>query len=159
MLRLIISGLLTAAYSPYIGAQTPLASGAHVNVSGYVTDTLSGRSGATALHAAATKANVEAGMAKYAVYDEKTKQLYILEPQATAAAYLELGVRVTVTGTLASSPAKRAGQMVDPQTSEVKDFHSLRARDSTPVAGILTISSIAVAPPPSAARPAPAKQP
>jgi hypothetical protein len=116
-----------------------------VSVVGFITDTLSGSTGATALHAAATKRNVAAGMGKYAVYDEKTKQLYILEPQDTAAAYLELGQRVTVTGTLAASPVRTAGQMVDPRTSEVKEFHR-PVQDSTPVAGVLTITSIAVAP-------------
>jgi hypothetical protein len=136
-----------------------VAQTSQVSVTGFITDALSGRTGATAQHAEATKRNVEAGMGKYAVYDEKTKQLYILEPQATAAVYLDLGQRVTVTGTLAANPVKRAGQMLDSQTNEVKDFHSLRARDSTPVAGILTISSIAIAPPPSASRPAAAKQP
>ncbi len=129
-------------------AQNLQISTIQVTATGFITDTLSGRTGATATHIAATKRNVAAGMAKYAVYDEKTKQLYILDPQDTAAAYLELGQRVTVTGTLASTPMIRAGQMVDPRTNEVKDFHR-PAKDSTPVAGALTITSIALAPPPA----------
>ncbi len=133
----LVTGLLLSAAR----AQAP-----PVSVTGFITDTLSGRTGATALHAAATKRNVEAGMGKFKVYDEKTKQLYILEPQATAAAYLDLGQRVTVTGTLTSTRVRTAGQTEDPATGEVKDFHSLRARSSTPIAGILTIKSIAVAP-------------
>jgi hypothetical protein len=128
-------------------AQTPQVSTVEISTMGFITDTLSGRTGATALHATASRRNVAAGMAKYAVYDEKTKQLYILEPQDTAAAYLELGQRVTVTGTLAASPMSRAGQMVDPRSNEVKDFHR-PVKDSTPVAGVLTVTSIALAPPP-----------
>ena len=116
-------------------------------VCGTVTDTLAGFSGADEKHADATTKNVKAGMAKYAVYDEHTKRLFILEPQDSAVAYV--GQRITVTGTLASSPMKHAGQMVDPVSGAVEDFHRA-VNDSTPIGGILAITSIAAAPVPSA---------
>jgi hypothetical protein len=119
-----------------------VAQTSQVSVTGFITDTLSGSTGATAEHSDASKRNVEAGMAKYAVYDEATKKLYILDPQETAASYL--GQRVAVKGGLAASPITKAGQMVDPRTNEVKDFHR-PVNSTTPVAGVLTISSIAAA--------------
>jgi hypothetical protein len=45
---------------------------------GFLTDTLSGRVGATGQHGELSKRNVASGKAKYAIYDEKSKQLYIL---------------------------------------------------------------------------------
>jgi hypothetical protein len=116
-----------------------------MSVTGYVTDTLSGKPGANALHSEASKRNVAAGMAKYAVYDEKTQKLYVLDPQATGAAYV--GQRVTVTGTLGTSVMRHAGQSVDPQSGEAKDFHHAGQDSTTPIGGVLTISSIAVARP------------
>jgi len=112
---------------------------------GFVTDTLAGAQGANALHADASKRNVAAGMALYSVYDEATNKLYVLQPQATGAAYV--GQRVTVTGTLGPSPMQHAGQQVNPQTSAVEDFHHVGQDSSTPIGGVLTISSIAVAKP------------
>ncbi len=120
---------------------------AQVSVTGFVTDTLAGFHGADEKHVDAAKRNVKAGMAKYAVFDEQTKKLYILEPQDTAAA--NVGQRVTVTGVLAPSAMQHAGQIVDPATHEVKDFHRV-VNDSTPIGGVLTITSIAAAPVPTA---------
>ncbi|MGH9859189.1 MAG: hypothetical protein ACRD5F_04090 [Candidatus Acidiferrales bacterium] len=51
-------------------------------------------------------------MAQYVLYDEGTKKLYILEPQATAAQYA--GQRVKITGTLGTTPLTRAGQSYAP---------------------------------------------
>ncbi len=116
-----------------------------VTVTGFVTDTLSGIRGANALHADAAKRNVASGMASYALYDEKTKKLYILGQQDTAAA--NLGQRVTVTGALAASPMTHAGQAVDPKSGQSVDFHHLGQGSSTPIAGVLTITSIALTPP------------
>jgi hypothetical protein len=59
-----------------------------ISVTGFVTDTLSGRRGANALHVDAAKRAVASGMAQYALYDEKTHKLYIIAPQDTAVAYL-----------------------------------------------------------------------
>ena len=114
---------------------------------GTVTDTLAGFHGANEKHADSAKQNVNAGMAKYALYDEQTKRLYILEPQDSAVAFA--GQRVTVSGTLGPSPMQHAGQIVDPSTGEVKDFHRA-VNDATPIGGVLTITSIAAAPVPSA---------
>jgi hypothetical protein len=125
------------------------AQSAQVSVTGFVTDTLSGRRGANPLHADASKRNVAAGMAVYAVYDEGTKKLYVLQPQATGATYV--GQRVTVTGTLAPSGMQHAGQHVNPQTNVTEDFHHVGQDSTTPVGGVLTITSITVAQPGPAA--------
>lgn len=122
-------------------AQSPVASAC-----GYVTDTLSGFHGADEKHSDAAKQNVKAGMAQYAVYDEQTRRLFILEPQETAATYI--GQRVTVMGALTASPMQHAGQSVDPTTNAVIDFHRV-VNDSTPIGGVLTITSIAPAPVPA----------
>jgi len=116
-----------------------------VTVTGFITDTLSGIRGANALHADAAKRNVASGMASYALYDEKTKKLYILGQQDTAAA--NLGQRVTVAGTLAASPMSHAGQGIDAKSGQSVDFHHLGQDSSTPIAGVLTITSVALAPP------------
>ncbi len=69
-------------------------------VIGWITDTLCGAKGANARHVECAKRNVASGKAKYALYDERSKVLFILEPQEAAALYLSLGQRVKVTGTL-----------------------------------------------------------
>jgi len=122
-----------------------LAQSSQISVSGYVTDTLSGKRGANALHVDAAKRAVSSGMALYAIYDEKTRKLYILAPQDSAVAYL--GQHIKVTGPLAPHPIQHGAQMVDSSTNEVKDFHHVGQDSSTPVAGLLTITSITVAPP------------
>jgi hypothetical protein len=133
------------------GAQTAT----EVSATGYITDTLCGRKGATAQHADHARRSVASGKAKYALYDERTRQLYILDPQETAAQHL--GQRVTITGTLAAAPEKRAGQKAepappgaDPSADPVVVRHTPRAGapldTSTPIAGVLTISTISPAP-------------
>jgi len=118
---------------------------AQTTVTGFVTDTLSGRHGANALHVAAAKRNVASGMAQYALYDEKTHKLYILASQDLAVAYL--GQRLKITGTLASTPLNHASQMVNPNTNAVMNFYNQPGQDSsTPIAGILTIVSMTQAP-------------
>ena len=136
-------GILTVLCMDSVFAQ----SGKLASFTGTVTDTLSGFRGANEKHVDAAKQSVKAGMANYAVYDEQTKRLYILEPQDSAVPFV--GQRVTVSGMLAPSPMQHAGQMVDPSTGEVKDFHRA-VNDSTPVGGVVTITSIAAAPVPSA---------
>ncbi|MGA7784664.1 MAG: hypothetical protein WB997_08470 [Candidatus Acidiferrales bacterium] len=125
--------------------QTVNAQVVQVNATGFVTDTLSGKQGANALHADAAKRNVQAGMAMYAVYDEATEKLYVLQPQGTGEAYV--GQRLTVSGTLAPSAMQHAGQGVDPQSGQAVNFHHVGQDSSTPIGGVLTISSIAVANP------------
>jgi hypothetical protein len=117
-----------------------------ISVTGFVTDTLAGKRGANALHADAAKRAVASGMAQYALYDEKTHKLYIFASQDSAVAYL--GQHITITGTVAPSPMAHGAQVVDPNTNEVKDFHHVGQDSATPVAGVLTIASVAVAPPP-----------
>jgi hypothetical protein len=115
---------------------------------------------------------VASGKAKYALYDERTKQLYIIENSQVEGSKVEggtlnanveqyLGQRVTITGTLAAAPEKRAGQMSSgqwpvssgepEQTSEpVVVRHTPRAGvaldTSTPVAGVLTIATVEATP-------------
>jgi hypothetical protein len=113
-------------------------------VTGFLTDTLSGKRGANALHVDSAKRNVAAGMAQYAVYDEKTHKLYILEPQSTATAFV--CQRITVTGALAPSPMAHGAQTIDPNTNQVKNFHHLGQDDATPIGGVLTFTSLSVAP-------------
>jgi hypothetical protein len=119
-------------------------SSAQVTVTGFITDTLSGKRGANELHAEAAKRNVAAGMAKYALYDEATMKLYILEPQDLASAHLDK--RVTVTGAMYLQPMQHAGQHVNPTTGQVEDFHTVRQDSTTPIAGVLTNCTIAVTP-------------
>lgn len=152
-----------------------------VTVTGFLTDTLSGRSGATALNVESAKRNVASGKAKYAIYDEATKKLYILDPQDTAVTYL--GQRVKITGTLLPTPLTRAGQSYAPDAvaapikSDGNPDQSNAARlvsgdptapagpgaarvqghrkaldTSTPIAGVLTISTIEPAPIPAPRR-------
>jgi hypothetical protein len=121
------------------------AQSTQVSVTGFVTDTLSGRRGANELHGDASKRNVAAGMGVYAVYDEATKKLYVLQPQATGATYV--GQRVTVAGSLAPSAMQHAGQHVNPQTNVTEDFHRVGQDSTTPIGGVLTITSIAAAQP------------
>jgi hypothetical protein len=83
-----------------------------VSATGYITDTLCGQKGANAQHIDCAKRSVASGKAKYAIYDEATKRLYILDPQDTAVAYL--GQRVKITGTLSTTPLTRAGQSYAP---------------------------------------------
>lgn len=121
------------------------AQNSQIRVTGFLTDTLSGRRGANAIHTDAAKRNVAAGMAQYAVYDEKTHKLYILNPQSSAEAYV--CQRITVTGTLSASSMSHGAQTVDPNSNQVKDFHHPGQDSSTPVAGVLTIASMSLAPP------------
>ncbi len=117
---------------------------------GWITDTLCARKGANAQHVECAKRNVTSGKAKYALYDERAKKLHILEPQETVALYLALGQRVKVTGTLSLSPVQLAGQSFDASQKEVVT-HASALDSSTSIAGILTISSVEFAPPPTRA--------
>ncbi|MGH9793547.1 MAG: hypothetical protein ACRD5G_02130 [Candidatus Acidiferrales bacterium] len=83
-----------------------------MSLTGFVTDTSCGHKGANAQHAEHARRTVASGVAQYALYDEATKRLYILEPQATAAQYV--GQRVKVTGALGTTPLTRAGQSLAP---------------------------------------------
>ncbi len=115
ILVLVLAGSLTS-----LTAQT---SGS-VSATGYITDTLSGRSGATALNVEAAKRNVSSGKAKYAIYDERTQKLYILAcvtPASAVPSFAEqtcveqyLGQRLKITGTLSTAPLTRAGQSFAP---------------------------------------------
>ncbi len=93
---LSLSVVVTLACSLSVAAQVP--SGIHAT--GWITDTRCGAKGANAQHVECAKRNVASGKAKYALYDERSRKLYILEPQETAALYLALGQRVKITGTL-----------------------------------------------------------
>jgi len=164
-----------------IGTQAQTAS-SPVTVTGYVTDTLCGARGANHLHAEHARRSVASGKAQYAIYDERTRQLYILEDKAAAEQWL--GQRVRITGTLGVSPLRRAGQSYAPDAvATVKDArgtqvpvsgdasrtglapgtplsagaassaptprvqtHAKALDSATPVAGVLSISSVGVVP-------------
>jgi hypothetical protein len=150
----IVTGSILFVILLFSGGHRTHAQAVQTSVTGFITDTLSGSRGANALHADASKRNVASGMAKYAVYDETTNRLYILDPQDTAGAYL--GQRVTITGTLSPHPMQHAGQHVNPKTNEVEDFHKLNQDSSTLIAGVLTNFTIVPAPkvrPASTAKP------
>jgi hypothetical protein len=95
-----------------------------VTVTGFLTDTSCGKRGATALHIDCPKRKVAAGTAKYAIYDEASKRLYVLActaPSAQAVASNSpdqscveryLGRRVRITGTLTESRLTHAGQVL-----------------------------------------------
>jgi len=80
-------------------------------VTGFVTDTWCGRRGASEKHAEHARTAVASGKAQYAVYDEATRKLYLLDAQ-TAAPYA--GQRVKVTGTLTATLLRHAGQSYAP---------------------------------------------
>jgi hypothetical protein len=112
MRRVAILAVLMASHTL---AQNP----ASVTATGYITDTLCGKRGANHLHADHARRSVASGKAQYALYDEKTKQLYLLgganSSQLTADsgkfnAEPWLGQRVRVTGTISASPITRAGE-------------------------------------------------
>ncbi len=140
--RVVILGV--TALLLYLDAPSLLAES--INATGWVSDTLCGAKGVNALHLQCARRNVASGKAKYALYDEARKKLYILEPQETAAAYA--GQRVKVTGTLSFSPLERAGESLDTKTSQVVT-HAKALDSSTPIGGILTISTVEVASPPA----------
>lgn len=153
-----------------------------VSATGYITDTLCGAKGANAQHIDCAKRTVASGKAKYAIYDEATKKLYILQGSGASGASIEqyLGQRVKITGTLSTTPTSgepgrtitRAGQSYAPDAvatpikSDGNPDQSNTARMvsgdpaapsgqgaarvqshrkaldvSTPIAGVLTISS------------------
>jgi hypothetical protein len=141
-MKLIGSAILTIAVS-FLVVRTQ-AQSTQVKVTGFLTDTLSGRHGANPAHADAARRNVFSGIAQYAIYDEKTKKLYIFDQQAAAIPYL--GQRVTVAGALTACPMAHAGQHVNPRTNQAEDLHHVGQDSSTPIAGVLTIFSIAAVP-------------
>lgn len=93
-------------------ASTMLSGQSAPNTYGYLTDTLCGSRGANRLHAEHARRSVASGKAKYAIYDEQSKQLYIIEDAALAERWL--GQRVRVTGTVGATPLRRAGQSYAP---------------------------------------------
>jgi len=93
------------------GALSLAAQGTTVTVSGFITDTLCGAKGANHLHVEHARRSVASGKAQYALYDQKSKKLYLIE-QATAEQWL--GQRVRITGTLSASPIQRAGESYAP---------------------------------------------
>ncbi|MBI3406534.1 MAG: hypothetical protein HY046_13865 [Acidobacteria bacterium] len=88
-----------------------------VSATGFLTDTHCGRRGATALHIDCAKRKVAAGKAQYAIFDEKSKRLYVLDtPDAGSRATIEsyLGQRLRITGTLVASPLRASGDTIAP---------------------------------------------
>ena len=139
---------ITLVISLILVANSPVAQvTGQVSCTGWITDTLCGSKGANAQHVECAKRTVASGKAKFALYDEARKKLYILEPQETAAAYF--GQRVKVTGTLSFTSVQRAGEWLDAKTKQVV-AHAKALDSSTPIGGIITISSVEVVPSPAA---------
>ena len=150
-MRVVLGVAIVLLLATGVASQTPTA----ISVTGFITDTLCGAKGANPKHIEHAKQTVASGKAKYAIYDERTKQLYILDGSQVAGdpstgsgqAAIEqyLGQRVTITGTLSATPVKRAGQKLDPASGEVVR-HTPRVGapldTSTPVAGVLAVASI-----------------
>ena len=92
----ILAALMIFFLGSLLGAQTT----ATVTATGYLTDTMCGAKGATANHIECAKSKVASGKAQYAIYDEASRRLYILETSNTASrAQIEslLGQRVRIT--------------------------------------------------------------
>ena len=106
-------------------------------VSGYVTDTLCGKKGANARHVDCAKRSVAAGTTQCALYDEETRRLYVLEPQATAAQYA--GQRVKVTGAVGYSPLTRAGQVYDSKDRKDASVSLVSAKVHAPTPGAANV--------------------
>jgi len=177
--------ILIVTFCSLIGlAQTPVS----VTATGYLTDTMCGAKGATSKHIECAKRQVASGKAQYAIYDEATRRLYILDlgtqaggTEAGKMPAVQLlieqpaaaGQRMKITGTVSSTPITRAGQSLVPDTEAASSSTEnagginpapttssapttnpplrvvtrAKALDtSTPVAGVLTISSIEAAP-------------
>lgn len=143
-------------------------------VSGWLTDTQCGARGANENHAVHARRMVASGKAKYAIYDEATKKLYILEPQSAAEQWL--GQRVSISGTVSAANITRAGESHAPDAvahyngangtkrptaeTDIPDGKAVATTartqrhgfprppldTSTPVAGVLTITKIESAP-------------
>ena len=174
----ILAMLIVLVLASFLAAQTPTS----VTATGFLTDTMCGAKGTTSKHIDCAKSKVASGKAQYAIHDEASRRLYILDTSnAVSRAQVEsyLGQRVKITGTVSSTPITRAGQSLVPDTEEgaapssadnsgaassaPTDSGSLssapttnagmrvvtraKALDtSTPVAGVLSISSIEPAP-------------
>ena len=164
----------TLACSPALHAQVN-----QVSATGWITDTMCGKRGANALHIDHAKRAVASGKAQYALYDEATKKLYILDSGQGAGGGGQweqwLGQRVRITGTLSASPIRSAGESyapdavatykdssgtvrgtsatsTDPSTATAASGqarvqqHAKALDTSTPVAGVLSVSSVELAP-------------
>jgi hypothetical protein len=119
-----------------------------VTLTGFLTDTSCGKRGATPLHIDCPKRKVAAGTAKYALYDEASKRLYVLACAAPATSSQwpassedwknldqqcvepYLGQRVRISGTVTASRLSRAGQVLAPD-----DSSSASSASSTSSAG------------------------
>jgi len=110
MRKVALAILLAVAGAALAGAALAQTTG-EVTVTGFVTDTWCGRKGASEKHAEHARRTVASGVAQYAVYDEATRKLYLLDAQ-TAAPYA--GQRVKVTGTLTATLLRHAGQSYAP---------------------------------------------
>ena len=181
----IFETLLVLVFTSSLAAQIPTS----VTATGYLTDTMCGAKGATSKHIDCAKRQVASGKAQYAIYDEASRRLYILDAGTEAGGTPAVrslieqpaaaGQRVRITGTVSLTPITRAGQSLVPDTEAapssaenagginpaptttgaptttsapttnppLRVVTRAKALDtSTPVAGVLTISSIEAAP-------------
>jgi hypothetical protein len=118
----------------------PQAQSKEVTVKGYITDTLSGKNSANKGYEYPSNYFPYVGIGKPALYDDQTKMLFILNKQNLA---LFRGFRIELEGTLSPSPLKHAGQIINPKTGLVQGAFSDSTDHSTPIAGVLNVTSIA----------------
>ncbi len=163
----ILASLIALVLVSSVAAQTP----ASITATGYLTDTMCGAKGATSKHIDCAKRNVASGRAQYAIYDESSRRLYILDAGTEAGGTPAVrslieqpaaaGQRVRITGTVSSTPITRAGQSLVPADDSggmnpapttgttMRVVTRAKALDtSTPVAGVPAISSIETVPVP-----------
>jgi hypothetical protein len=152
LLALVLAVLATNARPSHQTTPTPSAP---ITVTGYITDVSRGKDGANRGYREAGGSSfgginitpLGAGgkaptftIIDYALYDEQSKELYILKPQDIAKTFR--GFRMQVKGTLAPSAIQHSGEVVDLNTKKVEDPNRSNAKSATPVAGTLTISEI-----------------
>jgi len=115
--------------NPLLAQVAPAQALASVTATGYLTDTMCGAKGATSKHIDCPKRQFASGKAQYAIYDEASRRLYILDlgtqaggseagkmPAVQLLIEQHLGQRVRITGTISSTPITRAGQSLVPDT-------------------------------------------
>jgi hypothetical protein len=153
ILFLIVLAALATYARPSL--QTAPVQAGSITVVGYITDVSRGKGGANkgyrendgSILSRINVAPLPGGgqissmmFVDFALYDEQTKELYILSPQDIAKTFR--GFRMQVKGTLGPSAIRRSGEILNPITKEVDDPNSSNAKSATPVAGTLTISEI-----------------
>ncbi len=97
MTKRLLAGVAAVLFVMSVGYTTARAAGEEKQYTGWITDSVCGAKGASEKHAQCAKSCAGRGE-KYALYDEASKKVYILDPQDPAAEHA--GHHVNVKGTL-----------------------------------------------------------